>query len=78
MWDTPMDDRDHGSVFDEGRRRSHSGNSNRADAVGHRTRLSHDRACALCGHPMHTYLPCSDHCACIPATMSGWTGLGAA
>jgi hypothetical protein len=28
--------------------------------------LSHDLPCAHCGHAMHTYLPCSDTCACVP------------
>ena len=26
--------------------------------------LSHDLPCADCGHARHTYLPCSDTCAC--------------
>ncbi len=30
------------------------------------TRLSHDRPCPRCGHAMHTYLACSDTCACRP------------
>jgi hypothetical protein len=28
------------------------------------THLSHDMPCAGCGHGQHTYLPCSDTCAC--------------
>jgi hypothetical protein len=28
------------------------------------THLSHDRPCGGCGHAAHTYLPCSDTCAC--------------
>lgn len=28
------------------------------------TTLSHDLPCAGCGHGRHTYLPCSDQCAC--------------
>lgn len=28
------------------------------------TPLSHDLPCAGCGHAGHTYLPCSDSCAC--------------
>ncbi len=28
-------------------------------------RLSHDLPCRGCGHARHTYLPCSDSCACI-------------
>ena len=27
--------------------------------------LSHDRPCAGCGHGAHSYLPCSDTCACV-------------
>ena len=27
--------------------------------------LSHDLPCAQCGHARHTYLPCSDTCACV-------------
>lgn len=26
--------------------------------------LSHDIPCVDCGHARHTYLPCSDTCAC--------------
>ena len=26
--------------------------------------LSHDLPCPECGHARHTYLPCSDTCAC--------------
>jgi hypothetical protein len=26
--------------------------------------LSHDPLCSGCGHARHTYLPCSDTCAC--------------
>jgi hypothetical protein len=28
--------------------------------------LSHDMPCARCGHAAHTYLACSDTCACVP------------
>ena len=28
--------------------------------------LSHDRPCPQCEHAMHTYLACSDNCACRP------------
>jgi hypothetical protein len=28
------------------------------------THLSHDLPCPRCGHATHTYLPCSDSCAC--------------
>lgn len=42
--------------------------------------LSHDLPCFRCGHAIHTYLPCSDTCACEPAEMPGepplrWAGL---
>jgi hypothetical protein len=43
--------------------------------------LSHDLPCNVCGHPMHTYLPCSDTCGCLPSSMPGgpdWPGLAAA
>ena len=33
--------------------------------------LSHDLPCAHCGHPVHTYLACSDDCACPPVVMPG-------
>lgn len=33
--------------------------------------LSHDRPCARCGHAAHTFLACSDTCACEPAVMPG-------
>ncbi|HET9422716.1 MAG TPA: hypothetical protein VFO49_16360 [Nocardioides sp.] len=33
--------------------------------------LSHDRPCQQCGHAAHTYLPCSDTCACVPAIVAG-------
>jgi hypothetical protein len=35
------------------------------------THLSHDLPCQSCGHAAHTYLACSDTCACIPAPMPG-------
>ena len=31
--------------------------------------LSHDLPCQQCGHAAHTYLPCSDACACVPVTL---------
>lgn len=31
--------------------------------------LSHDRPCPRCDHAMHTYLACSDRCACRPADL---------
>jgi hypothetical protein len=33
--------------------------------------LSHDPACVECGHPLHTYLPCSDRCDCRPQFAPG-------
>jgi hypothetical protein len=33
--------------------------------------LSHDLPCLRCGHPAHTYLPCSDVCDCAPGEMPG-------
>lgn len=33
--------------------------------------LSHDLPCFRCGRAIHTYLPCSDSCACEPAEMPG-------
>ena len=27
--------------------------------------LSHDLPCSVCGHAAHSYLPCSDTCACV-------------
>jgi len=33
--------------------------------------LSHDLPCTRCGHAIHTYLACSDLCACEPAVMPG-------
>lgn len=35
------------------------------------TPLSHDLPCLTCGHATHTYLACSDTCACPPAAMPG-------
>jgi hypothetical protein len=29
------------------------------------THLSHDMPCPGCGHATHSYLPCSDSCACV-------------
>ncbi|MBB6625808.1 hypothetical protein H5V45_00610 [Nocardioides sp. KIGAM211] len=37
--------------------------------------LSHDLPCGRCGHAMHTFLACSDACACQPAEMPGARGL---
>lgn len=33
--------------------------------------LSHDLPCRRCGHAVHTYLACSDTCACVPVGMPG-------
>ena len=33
--------------------------------------ISHDRPCPACGHAAHTYLPCSDRCACTPPGVPG-------
>jgi hypothetical protein len=33
--------------------------------------LSHDRLCQECGHALHTFLPCSDHCGCQPQWLPG-------
>lgn len=33
--------------------------------------LSHDLACLQCGHAAHSYLPCSDTCACVRSVMPG-------
>ena len=33
--------------------------------------LSHDLPCTWCGHAAHTYLACSDTCACVPALPPG-------
>lgn len=33
--------------------------------------LSHDRPCSACGHAAHTFLPCSDSCACVPPRAPG-------
>jgi hypothetical protein len=36
-----------------------------------RITLSRDLPCLRCGHAAHTYLPCSDRCACEPGGMPG-------
>jgi hypothetical protein len=33
--------------------------------------LSHDLPCPRCGHAMHTYLVCDEHCDCAPCVMPG-------
>ncbi|WP_188111337.1 hypothetical protein [Nocardioides antri] len=33
--------------------------------------LSHDLPCHGCGHAVHTYLPCSDTCACPVNALPG-------
>jgi hypothetical protein len=30
------------------------------------THVTHDMPCPQCGHATHTFLPCSDECACVP------------
>lgn len=35
------------------------------------TCLTHDLPCAACGHARHTYLACSDTCACQPPLVPG-------
>ena len=40
-------------------------------AYGVTEHLSHDLLCAVCGHAVHTFLPCSDDCACPPVMMPG-------
>jgi len=39
--------------------------------------LSHDLPCPACGHAVHTYLACSDTCACPPTVMPGSIALAA-
>ena len=33
--------------------------------------LSHDLPCFQCGHAVHSYLPCSESCACARSEMPG-------
>ena len=33
--------------------------------------LTHDLPCGRCGHAVHTFLACSDTCACEPCVMPG-------
>lgn len=35
------------------------------------TSLTHDRPCPGCGHAVHSYLPCSDTCSCVPTPAPG-------
>jgi hypothetical protein len=35
------------------------------------THLTHDLPCSRCGHAQHTFLACSDTCACVPALPPG-------
>ena len=35
------------------------------------THLTHDLPCSRCGHAQHTFLACSDSCACVPALPPG-------
>lgn len=49
-------------------------NTNSTDEHRH---LSHDLPCPACGHAVHTYLACSDTCACSPTVMPGSVPLAA-
>ncbi len=33
--------------------------------------LSHDLPCPACGHPAHSFLACSETCACVPPPVPG-------
>lgn len=39
--------------------------------IGRGHGLSHDLPCIACGHAAHTFLACSDSCACEPPPMPG-------
>lgn len=39
--------------------------------IDHGMPLSHDPLCQHCHHPLHTYLPCSDHCDCESIALPG-------
>ncbi|TQL68610.1 hypothetical protein FB381_2505 [Nocardioides albertanoniae] len=39
--------------------------------------MSHFLQCQRCGHEVHTYLACSDTCACAPVVMPGSVPLAA-
>ncbi|MFD7074478.1 hypothetical protein ACFU7D_07305 [Nocardioides sp. NPDC057577] len=39
--------------------------------------MSHFLTCQRCGHEVHTYLACSDNCACAPVIMPGSVPLAA-
>jgi hypothetical protein len=41
------------------------------------THLSHDLPCHACGHAVHTYLPCSETCACAVSSLPGTVQLAA-
>jgi len=41
--------------------------------TGRELHLSHDLPCTQCGHAAHSYLPCSDSCACPQSVMPGST-----
>lgn len=43
----------------------------------HEIPLSHDLPCPHCGHAAHTFLPCSDSCACPPPVIPGTVRLAA-
>ena len=35
------------------------------------THLSHDLPCLECGHAQHSFLACSDDCACVAVVLPG-------
>jgi hypothetical protein len=39
-----------------------------------RNTVTHDMPCSQCGHATHTYLPCSDECACVPSWLGAVAG----
>ncbi len=39
--------------------------------------LTHDLPCSGCGHAVHTYLPCSDSCACQVTSLPGMLPIAA-
>lgn len=45
-----------------------SGSSGSSSGTQH---LSHDLPCQGCGHAVHTFLPCSDTCACSVNALPG-------
>jgi len=47
------------------------------DRTNHELPISHDLPCLKCGHAAHTFLPCSDTCACPSNVMPGAAPLAA-